>query len=103
MSDHGLSDPDACESRKDIEISLSDEMITISEGFGNWEAMPIENFLSEIEQRCQDSLHNIFDEAKERSNYIFESLADICRPDPVSSYMRDLIEDNSRSDADPGL
>lgn len=32
-----------------------------------------------------------------------QGCASITKPDLVSSYMMDLIEDNSRSDADPGL
>jgi len=111
-TDHGLRDPGDCESRKDIELSIcGGEMISLKEGCGNWIAMSLEDFLCEIEQRCQDSLHNIFDQENDRhKGDVFETLAQITRPDPIqfekeliSAFVKDLIEDNSRSDADPGL
>lgn len=91
MKDHGLSDPDACESRQYIEIWLSTKnIVTLNEG-NDQVTITLDDFLTEIEQRCQDSLHNIFDEAKAREKGIFYRLADICRPDPYGSWIADLI------------
>jgi hypothetical protein len=85
-TDHGLSDPDACESRKDIEIwILKDNVLSLCIGNDSVK-ISLEDFLTEIEQHCQDSLHNIFDKETERlnaerANDLFETLAEINRPD----------------------
>jgi len=95
-TDYGLSDPGDCKGRENIYINLCGDEISLVEGTSRT-TLSLDDFLVEIEDRCQDSLHNIFDETKRKQNNVFERLAEITRPDPISGYMRDLIEDNSRN------